>query len=304
MTPLSRGVLLAVLSSAGAACFVTTYKLAAARGGAADAVFVMIVFAAAFNTLVSGAQSAGRDLRHLGRLSLILALALSTLTLAGNRLAVEALTRISAPLTSVMQQTQVFFVAVLGGVLLGESVTARYWVGATVAVIGLGILHLAPETVTTLDLLGTALAAGSAACFALMAVLTRKYIHRIRPVPVNALRLWMTVVLWFVVEGRWPRLEVMSPAFVAYCAAAALFGPFLSRVALMYALRSLRPSETSLVALATPLFTLPLALVAFGAIPSARELVGSAIMLAGIALPLLALRAQGGRSGVTQGAAG
>jgi drug/metabolite transporter (DMT)-like permease len=125
-----------------------------------------------------------------------------------------------------------------------------------------------------------------------MALLTRKYIHRLRPVPVNALRLWMSVALWLAAERRLPTFVTDSHAFIAYCAIAAAFGPFVSRTALMYALRYVPASTTVLVGLTMPVITLVVAFAVFGTLPDSRELLGGAIMLGGIAIPLLELRSR------------
>jgi drug/metabolite transporter (DMT)-like permease len=151
-------------------------------------------------------------------------------------------------------------------------------------------MQRAPADARRVDEVGMTMAVGSAACFAVMSVYTRKYIHRIRPIAVNALRLWISVALWFAVHLRMPKLP-MRPEFVAYCALAGAFGPYLSRTALMYALKYISPTRTTLVGLLTPAITIVPAYWVFATTPSARELVGSAIMIAGVAIPVLERRA-------------
>jgi drug/metabolite transporter (DMT)-like permease len=291
MTSVSRGIALTLVASLTAAGFLTTFKMAAALAPTADVVLVMLTSAAVFNTVTSVVQHPGRELFRLNRVSVVLAAALATLTLLGNHGAAEAVSRISAPLTSVMQQTQVLFVAVLGAFILGEIVSVRFWIGSGIAGAGLWLLHAAPVRTADIDPIGTLMAIGSALCFGLMSVLTRKYIFQIRPVSVNALRLWLSIGLWFLVERRLPVLGPDGHRMVLLAAAAALFGPFLSRIALMYALKYIPPSHTTLLGLTTPVVTLGIAFVVFGTVPSAREATGGLIMLAGIALPLLEQRA-------------
>jgi drug/metabolite transporter (DMT)-like permease len=216
----------------------------------------------------------------------VLSLVLSSLTLAANECAVVAVSRISPALTSVLQQTQILFVAVGGMVVLRERLTARFWAGTTVAGVGLVLLQLSPDKTATFDTLGSLLAVLSAALFGVMAIITRIYIHRIRPVAVNALRLWVALGLWFLVHRRLPYLPLRAD-FLVYCALAGGFGPFLSRTAIMYALSYVSPTQTTLVQLTTPAITLIPSFLVFGAVPTARELTGGVIMLAGIALPVL-----------------
>lgn len=287
-----RGLLLAVGCCAGNAFFLIAYKSAAALGDTVDATLVMLATAALLNTATSVVQEGGRLSVPRDALSWWLALGLSTMTVLGNEFAVEAVRLISAPLTSVLQQTQVLFVAVLGLWVLSEHVTVRFWLGAAVAACGLYVIHGANtgETSAENTRLGVLMATGSAASFALMSVYTRKYIQRIRPVAVNALRLWLSLVLWFVVHLRLPRLP-MQPSYVMYCALAGMFGPYLSRTALMYALLYISPTRTTLVGLLTPAMTMLPAFWIFGTVPTARELVGSLIMIAGVAIPVLERRA-------------
>jgi drug/metabolite transporter (DMT)-like permease len=275
-----------VAGSFASACFLTSFKLAAGAGDQSDATLVMLAAAAVLNSLVSSIQEGGRVKIPTDRVSVLLAVALSAFTLLGNECAVAAVARISAPLTSVLQQTQILFVAIAGMFVLRERVTARFWVGTTIAATGLILLQVAPGAQKSFDLVGASLAVGSAASFGVMAIVTKVFIHRIRPVAVNALRLWIALGLWFVVHRRLPHLP-MRPDFAVYCAMAGIFGPFLSRTAIMYALSYASPTQTTLVSLITPIVTLVPAFFAFGNVPTARELFGGAIMLGGISLPVI-----------------
>ena len=286
MTAARRGFWLTLAGCTFAAFFLVAFKLGASLGNTTDATLVMLVSAASLNTVTSIAQERGRLAIPTDRLSWVLATALSVLTLAGNELAVEAVKRISAPLTSVLQQTQILFVALLGRIILGERVTPRFWLGLSVAASGLYPIHGAPSPDAHADQFGMSLAVASAACWGLMAVYTRKYIHRIRPIAVNALRLWISIALWFAVHMRLPGLP-MRADFALYCALAGAFGPYLSRTALMHALVYISPTKTTLIGLLTPAITIVPAFFVFGSVPDARELLGSAIMIAGVAIPVL-----------------
>lgn len=286
MTPALKGFWLTIAGCAAAACFLIAYKLASGLGDPTDATLVMLLSAATFNSLTSIAQDRGRLRPPTDRVSWLLAIGLSLLTLLGNELAVEAVHRISAPLTSVLQQTQVLFVALFGRMVLNDRVSFRFWLGTGVAAAGLVLIQGAPSASFESDRAGMALAVGSSVCWGLMAVYTRKYIHRIRPVAVNALRLWLSVGLWFAVHRRLPQLP-MRPDFVAYCALAGAFGPYISRTALMHALAYVSPTRTTLIGFSTPAITLLPAFFVFGTVPTLRELTGSLIMIAGIAIPVL-----------------
>jgi drug/metabolite transporter (DMT)-like permease len=282
-----RGVWLTVASSALAAAFLISYKLASGYGDVADMVFLLLLFAAIFNTVSSTVQARGLSWLRFDRLSTRLAAALASLTLIGNLCSAQAIARISPSLTSVFQQTQVLFVAFLGLIFLTERVSSRFWLGAAIAATGIGLMRApVPSEELQVDPWGAAFAIASALAFAGMVVLTRKYVRRIEPMSVNALRLWMAAGLWLALERRAPDWDRGLP-FLGYCALCALTGPFLSRAALMYALKHLSANRVTLMSLTTPVMTLLPTYWVFGTVPSRQEWLGGLLILVGVAWPLL-----------------
>lgn len=281
-----RGFLWAFLSSVCIAAFVIPWKLANADGGTRVNALILLSSAALFNSLLSVAQQ--RALPRFNRFDLVFASWLGVLSLVGNLLSAEAILRISPSLLSVVQRSEVIIVALLAWPLIGERVEKRFWLGAGLAIFG--VLFMQP-TFATGEARGTGIlfAISSAGCFGVMAVLTRKYIRRFDVVSVNALRLWMSVALWFAVYGLPPELSQVSVSQAGYAALAAFFGPFAGRLCLMYASRHIEARLISLVVLLSPVMTLVLAFALLGDLPSARELQGSAIMLLGIAIPVVTL---------------
>ena len=132
---------------------------------------------------------------------------------------------------------------------------------------------------------GTGLALAGAACFSSLAIITRRFIHQIAPVTVNALRLWFAVAFWFAFNPL-PRLSEIPPQQVFYAGIAAIAGPFLGRLALMNSARYVEARVTTLATLATPAMTLIAAYIVLSEWPKNYELVGGAIMIAGISIPL------------------
>jgi drug/metabolite transporter (DMT)-like permease len=133
---------------------------------------------------------------------------------------------------------------------------------------------------------GTGMALAAAACFSALAVTTRHFIHRIDPVLVNALRLWIAVALWFPFH-TWPGPGVMPTRQIVWAVAAAMMGPFASRLCMMFSARDVEARTTTLANLTSPLMTLPLAWLLLADLPLPHQLLGGALMLAGIAIPLL-----------------
>jgi drug/metabolite transporter (DMT)-like permease len=141
-------------------------------------------------------------------------------------------------------------------------------------------------TVTTA---GVGLALLGASMWATMQVITRSVASRIDLVLVNAFRLWLSVVVLACVPGTVTGAAAMPVEGWALAMIAALVGPFFSRVALMYAVRYITASHSTLIALAGPIFAFLLGLAVFGTAPTALEIAGGLIILAGVALPVLEL---------------
>jgi drug/metabolite transporter (DMT)-like permease len=184
----------------------------------------------------------------------------------------------------------VLVVGLLAPLVIGERSRRSFWIGALVAVTGLVVLStragaqlgLGPNA----DPIGALFGLGSAACFGTMHVLTRKHIRTLRPVLLNALRLWLGVVLWFALERALP-FDALNGKLVLYAALAAFFGPFLSRLAMMQSAHYVAASTTVLASLVTPPLTLLLGFVVLGTLPSVHEVLGGVIMLVGVAIPVL-----------------
>jgi drug/metabolite transporter (DMT)-like permease len=84
-----------------------------------------------------------------------------------------------------------------------------------------------------------------------------------------------------------PRFEEMPQEQILYASLAALAGPFFARLALMISARYIEARLTTLATLAAPVMTLFLAFVLLSDWPLPHELIGGAIMIAGISIPVL-----------------
>jgi drug/metabolite transporter (DMT)-like permease len=297
-TPHPRtGALLSLTAALLAAAFLIPFKLASERAPSDLVTLAMLASAALFNTATTLGSRLGRSSARATsrRLALAVAAGIAVLTATGNFAVAQALTHSAPGLVSSVQQTQVIFVAAASAVLLGERITLRFGAGVLVALAGFAVMRL---PVLDQPVAGDAAAGGgaglgvlwavvSALCFGLMHVITRKVIRRIDPVFVNALRLWLAVGLVVALPGRLAGALALDLRTWALAAAAAFFGPFTSRLCLMFAVRHLPASRVSLIALATPVFAFALGFVVLGIAPTGRELLGGALIVAGIALPLL-----------------
>jgi drug/metabolite transporter (DMT)-like permease len=284
-------VLAALFSALCSAAFLIPWKLATRHGDPDLLVLCLLTFAAIFSTVTALFDRSNLQLLrgHLGP-TLKLALLMSTFTLAGNWASAESVHRVSGALLAVLQRCELIAVALLGAVLLGERVHPSFWVGAIVAVSGLVLLQDHDANAhANFDPAGVLYGLASATFFGTMIVLQRRYLHGVHLVPVNALRLWFGVALWFVIYRRIPDSSELTAPLLTYTAAAALFGPFLSRLGTLVSARHVPASVTVFVGLWTPIFTLVLAWLWLGDFPAQHELIGGAVMLTGIAIPAVAM---------------
>ncbi len=277
-------------SAVGGALMVIPWKLANEVGDPANSVLLLLGVAAIGNSSLVLAQrlSSGTTRLRIGRTELLVAALLAIFTLLGNLASAHAIQDLSPALLNVLLRADVIFVAIFGWLLLGERVEKRFWLGAMIATVGLVVLQgpLGDAGLLGLFAGGTGLAVAAAACFSSLAIVTRRYIHRIDPVAVNALRLWLAAALWFPFNSV-PRFSEIPTEQILYASMAAIAGPFLGRIALMLSARHVEARVTTLANLTTPVLTLILAFLLLSEWPEPYELTGGAIMIAGISIPLL-----------------
>ena len=281
-----RGISWALASVIGSAGFVIPWKLANSLGGAAINTLILLVSAATLTTILTLYQQ--KSVPRFNRLDLRVAIALALFTLFGNLASAKAIAMLSPAVMTVFLRSEVIIVALLAWPIIGERVDRRFWIGATIALAGLFVIQN-PFDEHDPHATAMAWAFGAAFCFGSMSVLTRKAIHRIDAVAVNALRLWLSVAFWFVWNGLPAELQEVSGVQAGWAALAAFFGPFAARLCLMISARYIEARITTLTTLAAPPLTLILGFALLADLPSAREIQGSIIMLIGIAVPILGL---------------
>jgi drug/metabolite transporter (DMT)-like permease len=295
MPPENRklGILLATIAASLQAFFLIPYKIALENTSNDYAVISLLFFAAVFNSALSlaghlrartvGAAAAPENEKLSITLFVIGALAL--LSIVGNHAAGEALSRLTPAVASVLLQTQVLFVSVVGVWVLGERISAGFALGALVSIGGVAAMRIG-EGQQQATMVGTVWGLCAAFSFGMVQVVTRKYITRIRPVVVNAARLWLSVAVLIVLPGR---LEGMAtvPAIALWMTAAAAFGgPFIARLCLLYSARHIPAALSTLFGLVSPVATLAIAWLILGDWPSGQELLGGAVVLVGMFVAL------------------
>jgi drug/metabolite transporter (DMT)-like permease len=294
MTDARKGALLSLTSAFLGAAFLIPFKAAGQIAPGRGVVFALLLAAATLNTLTAWSRRSGRR-RPRGN-ELVVSLALAVCTVVGNLAVLAALAVLEPAITSVVTHSQVFLVVALAWPLLGERPTVRFAIGAGLALAGFALMQAPGAGGGDIATAGLGLALLAAAMWAAMQVITRAVASRIDLVLVNAVRLWLATAALACAPGTLAAARDMPATAWALAGAAAFAGPFLSRIALMYSVRYISASHSTLIGLIGPVFAFLLGLAAFGSAPAPLEIAGGLILLAGIALPVLELTGGHGRS--------
>lgn len=261
------------------------YKAAGHVAGRAEVVLATLACAAVFNTLLALGRPGPTLPRD--RVSVITALGLGVLTLLANLAVLRALATLEPALASVVSHTQILFVAVLGWMVLGERITPILALGIAIALTGIAVMRIPQGATLQLELAGTAWALGAALMWATMQVISRRVIHRIQPIPVNTLRLWSAAIILALLPDTLRGMFTLDAHTWLLAAGAAVSGPFLARMLLMYAVRYIPASHSTLTTLVGPVIAFLLGYLAFGTVPSRIEIIGGLLVLGGVAMPIL-----------------
>jgi drug/metabolite transporter (DMT)-like permease len=260
-------------------------------GEPSTSAFALLAWAALFNSLLGIYQLRGRRPIPLTPYEGWIALALAVLSLLGNLASASGIAILSPSLFNVLQRSEVLVVPLLAWALIGERVERRFWLGAAIAAAGLLVMN-DPFGSASVDPRGALFALAAVLCFSVMGVVTRMAIFRVDPVRLNAMRLWMTLPLWWVVTGGAVDLGSIGAAQLGYTALAAFAGPFAARLCLIFSARHVDARITALGALGAPAVSVPFEWLLLAHVPPRQQLFGGAILLAGIAVPLLRRRAR------------
>jgi inner membrane transporter RhtA len=280
-----HGIGLTAGASVLAAAYLIFFKAGSLYAAPEALVLPMLLCAAGFNSCMVFARNQSLRFR-LDRTSLVVALTMGALSALGNEAMAHALALIGPGLASVMLRTQVVIVAVGGIFFLGEKVNLRFWLGAALAMVGFALLQAGRDFAGDDVLIGMLWALVAAFSFGAMQVVVRKTVHRIDHSLVNSLRLWLAAGLLACVPGRVGLLSEVDHWVWLLCAAAGLVGPVISRLMMMAALRHVTAAMSTLVMNLAPVFAFAAGGVVFAIWPGWLEIVGSAVMLVGIALPV------------------
>lgn len=195
-----------------------------------------------------------------------------------------------------LEYTAVLMVALVAYFVLKEPVKARLWVAIGFVLIGLAVV--AQIWASTLDLVGVLLALAAAVCLAVYFLVGERQVARISPLAVSFWTMTIAAVFWSFVSGWWELspgilatpvdiggaggvLEVPMALPLAWNVLLGSFAPFLLSLA---ALRHLPATAAGIVASSEVIFAFAVAWLWLGETLDAVQIIGAAIVLAGIIL--------------------
>lgn len=195
-----------------------------------------------------------------------------------------------------LEYTAVVMVALVAFFIFREPVKARLWVAIAFVLVGLAVV--AQVWASTLDALGVVLALAAAVCLALYFLVGEKQVARTSPLAVSFWTMSIAAVFWSFVSGWWelsPGVlltpvdmggvhgELLMPMAVplAWNVVLGSFAPFLLSLA---ALRHLPATAAGIVASSEVVFAFAVAWLWLGEALALVQILGAAIVLAGVIL--------------------
>ena len=195
-----------------------------------------------------------------------------------------------------LEYTAVVMVALVAFFVFREPVKARLWVAIAFVLVGLAVV--AQVWASTLDALGVVLALAAAVCLALYFLVGERQVARTSPLAVSFWTMSIAAVFWSFVSGWWElspavlltpvdmggvHSELLVPMAVplAWNVVLGSFAPFLLSLA---ALRHLPATAAGIVASSEVVFAFAVAWIWLGEALAVVQIIGAAIVLAGVIL--------------------
>lgn len=195
-----------------------------------------------------------------------------------------------------LEYTAVLMVALVAYFIFREPVKARLWLAIVFVLLGLAIV--AQVWASTLDALGVVLALAAAVCLAVYFLVGERQVAHTSPLAVSFWTMTFAAVFWSFVSGWWElspgifatpvdiggasgTLEVPMALPLAWNILLGSFAPFLLSLA---ALRHLPATAAGIVASSEVVFAFAVAWLWLGETLELVQIVGAAVVLAGIIL--------------------
>ena len=281
------GFILGVATAFATGLFLVFFQKANAAGFRLAVLFAMFFAAALLNTILWVVLKKERRPSH--RVILIKStLFISFMTILGNGAVLVALERLSAGVTGVLSQLQIFFVALLALLFLKEKASKWVLFGGVLATLGVSYYSWPTHDADlSFDSWGVVCGIVYALTMGATMVWTRGIIKHLDSLTLNVCRLWLSVFALSLWPGSWGHIESLNLKawFFAFCAA--LVGPFGARLMIMTSLRMIGAAKTKLWSMLNPVFAFAVVYLWDGIVPNSKEMVGAMFIIAGVLLPRL-----------------
>ena len=295
--PQAAGLLLALGSAAAiGATFVVRKSVSSAVNPATFSVWfygLAGIYAWVF-TLIRGEARAARGIRAGWRPTLLLVLSNG----AGAILYFTEIDLTNPALVSFFGRLRTVYIVVLGVILLHERLNGREWIGAVVTVLGtLIIAYRGGSVLVTVFLI-------SLVENLLMATSTVMAKYAVRHIPPFALAGYRgvlvscAILIYALITGQWQPVAWRTLTIVAV---GALAGPFLGYVMNYAALARVDAGKVAIVGAVQPVFVTLYTLLLFGDLPTAQQVLGGLLAIAGVILVFAARYRRPGTGPAEQG---
>lgn len=216
------------------------------------------------------------------------ALFIACMTVLGNGAVLIALERLSAGVTGVLTQLQIFFVALLALLFLKEKASKWVIFGGVLATMGVSYYSWpSTEEALRFDSLGIFCGIVYALTMGATMVWTRGVIKKLDSLTLNVSRLWLSVLALAMWPGCLTELGALELRGWGYAIGAAIVGPFGARLMIMTSLRMIGATKTKLWSMLNPVFAFMIVYFWDGVAPSHKEWIGAIFIIAGVLIPRL-----------------
>jgi len=224
----------------------------------------------------------------LNKINFLLGVQFAVFSIIGNYANGKSLEILSPSLTSLFLKTQFLFILAGAFFIFKEKITYKFLFGIIIAVIGASIISSKENYYFSFDIskiIGIFWAIVSALSFASITLTQKKYSNIMHPPSINSIRFFIA----FIIFTPFNILDLINVSFYNFflILVASVFGSIISRLFSMYALKYVNVSLTPVFSMFTPIFTLVFAVVFIKEIPLYKDLLGSIIILIGLALSLI-----------------
>lgn len=283
-----RGHSLAIMGAICAALYFVPYRFAVKEFTiqADTYVFGLILISFLINSSLLVIK---RDALKINKPTIYGAIIFAVLSIIGNYANGLSISALTPSLTATIVRAQIIFVMFLGLIVLKEKISGFTWIGTFIILIGIYIMASSKGSIEVKKSIGIVWGLVSALSFSSLHIITKKIINRIYPVSLNLLRLFIATIIMGSIPGKLSQLLSLPVHIWGLIFISAFTGPTLSRIFQIYSLKYLPVSKFILFSMLTPVFALIFSGLILNDIPKGMEIFGGAIVLLGIAIPILPL---------------